>query len=403
MPSVAKVIELPFKHGSLQWAERRALARQWRGKFDRAYVMPNSLKSALIPWLAGIPLRIGYHGESRYVLLNQRLPNPTPENHPSMVPFYYALSGQPLVNKHLIRPVLTYSYIPPELQKENRDHPFLKQIQYANDHKFSGYNFDDYDIVPTDNSPLTSTYFTPLGHSLNIGFTTQWIRRNGSVESTTPSYLKYIDLSAGEAINFRELEKACDQYVTNPDGSITCSQLHNSQPLSRFYSTLDLKLGKFTYSHLYYYYPYINGERHSLSSTLSYVWDRGIHQKLYSYDRSISVSYNWDQIGYTDPVGTHNVTFSGAYSVSDYLLPTAYLSYDFITHKFLNIGGQVQLQSPSRCWKFSLMLGYDTNAVKQGDSNPLNGFNFGTDLQLNISGTGFGGMGDLAAAASATR
>jgi heptosyltransferase-2 len=107
MPSVAKVIELPFKHGSLQWTERRALARQWRGRFDRAYVMPNSLKSALIPWLAGIPLRIGYHGESRYVLLNQRLPNPTPENHPSMVPFYYALSGQPLVNKHLIRPVLT--------------------------------------------------------------------------------------------------------------------------------------------------------------------------------------------------------------------------------------------------------------------------------------------------------
>jgi hypothetical protein len=64
MPSVADVIELPFKHGSLQWAERRALARQWRGKFDRAYVMPNSLKSALIPWLADIPVRIGYHGET---------------------------------------------------------------------------------------------------------------------------------------------------------------------------------------------------------------------------------------------------------------------------------------------------------------------------------------------------
>ena len=105
MPSVADVIELPFKHGKLQWSERRALALKWRGKFDRAYVMPNSLKSALIPWLAHIPVRIGYHGESRYVLLNHRLPNPTPENHPSMVPFYYALSGQPLVNKHLIRPV----------------------------------------------------------------------------------------------------------------------------------------------------------------------------------------------------------------------------------------------------------------------------------------------------------
>ena len=106
MPSVAEVIELPFKHGSLQWAERRALARQWRGKFDRAYVMPNSLKSALIPWLADIPLRIGYHGESRYVLLNQRLPNPTPGERPPMVDHYLALSGTPSLNAKVIQPVL---------------------------------------------------------------------------------------------------------------------------------------------------------------------------------------------------------------------------------------------------------------------------------------------------------
>jgi heptosyltransferase-2 len=42
MPSVEAMVELPFKHGSLQWAERRALARQWRGRFERAYVGPNS-------------------------------------------------------------------------------------------------------------------------------------------------------------------------------------------------------------------------------------------------------------------------------------------------------------------------------------------------------------------------
>ena len=106
MPSVEHVVELPFKHGSLQWAERRALARQWRGQFERAYVGPNSLKSALIPWLANIPQRIGYHGESRYVLLTQRLPNPPRGERPPMVDFYLALSGILTDKRHSMQPVL---------------------------------------------------------------------------------------------------------------------------------------------------------------------------------------------------------------------------------------------------------------------------------------------------------
>ena len=93
MPQVADVIELPFAHGRLDWAERRRVAATLRGRFDAAYVLPNSLKSALIPWLAGIPKRIGYQGESRYVLLNRRLPNPP--GRPPMVAFYSALAGAP--------------------------------------------------------------------------------------------------------------------------------------------------------------------------------------------------------------------------------------------------------------------------------------------------------------------
>jgi len=106
MPSVENVVELPFKHGSLQWAERRALAHQWRGRFERAYVGPNSLKSALIPWLANISERIGYHGESRYVLLTQRLPNPPRGERPPMVDFYLALSGKPGDSHQRMQPVL---------------------------------------------------------------------------------------------------------------------------------------------------------------------------------------------------------------------------------------------------------------------------------------------------------
>jgi heptosyltransferase-2 len=93
MPQVAEVIALPFAHGGLQWRNRLSLARQLRGRFDAAYVCPNSLKSALLPWWAGIARRVGYHGESRYGVLTQRLPNPSAGERPPMVAFYSALSG----------------------------------------------------------------------------------------------------------------------------------------------------------------------------------------------------------------------------------------------------------------------------------------------------------------------
>ena len=94
MPQVGEVIEFPFAHGRLDWAARWRIARELRGRFDTAYVLPNSIKSALIPWLAGIPKRIGYAGESRFLLLNQRLPNPV--GRPPMVGFYGALAREPL-------------------------------------------------------------------------------------------------------------------------------------------------------------------------------------------------------------------------------------------------------------------------------------------------------------------
>ena len=94
MACVERVIEFPFAHGGLQWAARRALASQLRRQFDCAVICPNSFKSALIPWWAGIPQRIGYLGEARYGLLTQRLPNPSKTRRPPMVAFYGALSGE---------------------------------------------------------------------------------------------------------------------------------------------------------------------------------------------------------------------------------------------------------------------------------------------------------------------
>ena len=99
MPQVTRVVELPFAHGGLQWRARRLLARQMRGQFEVAYVCPNSLKSALLPWWAGIAKRVGYHGEARYGVLTDRLPNPPKDQRPPMVAFYSALSGDAHVDQ----------------------------------------------------------------------------------------------------------------------------------------------------------------------------------------------------------------------------------------------------------------------------------------------------------------
>ena len=73
MPQIARVIDSPFSHGELSLKARHRLARELTGDgYQRAYVLPNSLKSALIPFFADIPERIGFVGESRYGLINRR-------------------------------------------------------------------------------------------------------------------------------------------------------------------------------------------------------------------------------------------------------------------------------------------------------------------------------------------
>lgn len=73
MPEVQTVIESPFGHGELKLAGRWRLGRELaKQHYDCAIVLPNSFKSALVPFFADIPLRAGFVGESRYGLLNVR-------------------------------------------------------------------------------------------------------------------------------------------------------------------------------------------------------------------------------------------------------------------------------------------------------------------------------------------
>jgi heptosyltransferase-2 len=71
IPEVNEVIINPFLHGSLQLFARYQFGKKLRSKqYDQAIVLPNSLKSALVPYFAQIPLRTGFVGEMRYGLVN---------------------------------------------------------------------------------------------------------------------------------------------------------------------------------------------------------------------------------------------------------------------------------------------------------------------------------------------
>jgi len=71
MRGVRRMVEAPFAHGRVDLAARRRLGRELKAaQYRRAIVLPNSWKSALVPFLAGIPRRTGYVGEFRYGLLN---------------------------------------------------------------------------------------------------------------------------------------------------------------------------------------------------------------------------------------------------------------------------------------------------------------------------------------------
>jgi heptosyltransferase-2 len=71
MPEVQHAIVMPIGHGKLALRERYRIGKSLRAKhYQQAIVLPNSFKSALIPFWANIPIRTGWLREMRYGLLN---------------------------------------------------------------------------------------------------------------------------------------------------------------------------------------------------------------------------------------------------------------------------------------------------------------------------------------------
>ena len=75
MPQVRRGIAADTGHGELGLGKRRRIGYSLREEgYQKAIVLPRSLKSALIPWFARIPTRTGFRGESRYGLINDMRP-----------------------------------------------------------------------------------------------------------------------------------------------------------------------------------------------------------------------------------------------------------------------------------------------------------------------------------------
>jgi heptosyltransferase-2 len=108
MPEVSSGIVMPLTHGQLNLRARYQLGKSLRQKrYDQAIVLPNSFKSALIPFFARIPKRTGWRGEMRWGVLND-LRHLDKERYPLMIERFMALgiSKQDALSKEYPLPSL---------------------------------------------------------------------------------------------------------------------------------------------------------------------------------------------------------------------------------------------------------------------------------------------------------
>ncbi|MBS0358342.1 MAG: lipopolysaccharide heptosyltransferase II [Proteobacteria bacterium] len=129
MPEVHQAIAMPVGHGQFHLGERYKLAKVLeKNQYDQSIVLPNSWKSALIPFLARIPRRTGWLGEMRFGLLNDfRFLNK--KTFPLMVNRFMAL-GLP-ANDHPPAPILW-----PKLQiSQTSLQTTLKNLNLSKDQK----------------------------------------------------------------------------------------------------------------------------------------------------------------------------------------------------------------------------------------------------------------------------
>lgn len=116
MPEVSSAIVMPIGHGPFALKARYQLGKSLREKnYTQAIVLPNSFKSALIPFFAKIPLRTGWRGEMRYGVLND-IRQLDKQRYPLMIERFMALGLS-------ANETLPSEYPIPELQSHPKSSP----------------------------------------------------------------------------------------------------------------------------------------------------------------------------------------------------------------------------------------------------------------------------------------
>ncbi len=297
--------------------------------------------------------------------------------------------------KHLIRPILNYSVIP--YRHDVPNHPFTAQMDYARRNNFTGYNFDNEDLVPLDSTLSNANYFAPEGNALSYGFQTQLIRKRkigGVAPGSVPTYVYETPLewSTGQTFNFRELRRDSE----DPDPNL------RPKPLSRFYSLLTATFDHSNAFLDYYYIPYQpvsdSTSRHVVSTGANWIISKG-SGKVLAYERSLGASYNFNRSNGQAQI--ENITMTAVYSLNDYIMPSATVGYDIRGGRWSSADTKLTFQSPSECWKLDLGYYQVPCAIQPAGATDLawcRDFKF--NLSLNLTGSGFGSVSDPKAIAS---
>lgn len=167
MPEVDHILENPFAHGALQLGARRAEGKKLKAlNFDCAYILPNSLKSALVPFFAGIKERIGLKGESRYFLINRMRSDK--KLFPRMVERYVALAyvDDPKVKSAQDLPQFAY----PKLTLADPSPELLSRLGLPSDRPLialgCGANYGPAKLWPVEYFAQASAHFIRKGYSI---------------------------------------------------------------------------------------------------------------------------------------------------------------------------------------------------------------------------------------------
>ncbi len=164
MPEVNASHTQPIGHGQLALSSRIQLGKNLRQyQYDQAILLPNSFKSAIIPFVARIPLRTGWRGEFRYGLLND-LRKLKASQFPRMVERYVRLA-YPANHTHL--PPITS---PKLISEANQQKHLLEKfsITSANDALAlcPGAEFGSAKRWPTDQYAELATHHLSKGQTV---------------------------------------------------------------------------------------------------------------------------------------------------------------------------------------------------------------------------------------------